>query len=152
MPSSIYSKKVHTEGGKHLGRDRLFSVLKQQYCGFSKEVIQVYLNSCNECQLQKCKKQLKSTVTRPIRSSDFASRSQVDLIDLQTTDEVNRPFNFLMVYQDHLTKFIVLRPLRHKSAQEVVDNLVEIFCLLGAPHICKVIMGENSRTPTLQRW
>ena len=47
--------KVHTEGGKHLGRDRLFSVLKQQYCGFSKEVIQVYLNSCNECQLQKCK-------------------------------------------------------------------------------------------------
>ena len=58
------------------------------------------------------KKQLKSTVTRPIRSSDFASRGQVDLIDLQTTDEVNRPFNFLMVYQDHLTKFIVLLKLK----------------------------------------
>ena len=34
---------VHTEGGKHLGRDRLFSELKQQYCGFSKEVVQVYI-------------------------------------------------------------------------------------------------------------
>ena len=74
----------------------MFSVLKQEYCVFSKEVIQVYLNSCNECQLQKCKKQLKSTITKPIRSSDFASRGQIDLIDLQTTDEINRPFNFLM--------------------------------------------------------
>ena len=134
--------KVHTEGGKYLGRDRLFSVLKQQYCGFSKEVIQVYLKSCNECQLQKCKKTVKSTVTRPIRTSDFASRGQVDLIDLQTTDEVNIPFNFLMVYQDHINKVIVLRPLRHKSAQEVVDNLVEIFCLLGAPHI---LQSDNGR-------
>ena len=85
---------VHTEGGKHIGRDRL---------------IQVFLNSCSECQLQRCKKQLKSTVTKPIRTSEFASRGQVDLIDLQNTSEVNRPYNFLMVYQDHLTKFVVLR-------------------------------------------
>ena len=97
----------------------------------------------------KVQKQLKSTVTRPIRSSDFASRGQVDLIDLQTTDEVNRPFNFLMVYQDHLTKFIVLRPLRHKSAQEVVDNLVEIFCLLGAPHILQSDNGREFKNANL---
>ena len=49
-------ERVHTEGGKHLGRDRLFYVLKQHYRGFSKAVIQVYLNSCSEYQLQKCKK------------------------------------------------------------------------------------------------
>ena len=107
-------ERVHIERGKHLGRDRLFSVLKQPYSGFSKEVIQVYLNSCSECQLQKCKKQLKSTVTKPIRTSDFASRGPVDLIDLQNTHEVNRPYNFLIVYQDHLTKFVVLRPLQEK--------------------------------------
>ena len=56
-------ERVYTEGGKHLGRDRLFSVFKQHYCGLSKEVIQVYLNSCYECQSQKCKKQLESTVS-----------------------------------------------------------------------------------------
>ena len=80
-------ERVHT-GRKHLGRDSLFSVLKQQYCGFSKELIQVYLNSCSECQLQKCRKQLKSTVNKPIRTSEFASRGQVDLIDLQNTHEI----------------------------------------------------------------
>ena len=120
----------------------MFSVLKQPYNGFWKEVIQVYLNSCSECQLQKCKKQLQSTVTKPIRTSDFASRGPVDLIDLQNTHEVNRPYNFLIVYQDHLTKFVVLRPLQKKSADEVVNHLLDIFSLFGSPHI---LQSDNGR-------
>ena len=60
-------ESTHTEGGKHLGRYRLYTVLKQKYSGFSEEAIQVYLNSCSDCQLQKCKKQPKSTVTKSIR-------------------------------------------------------------------------------------
>ena len=90
---------VHTEGEMHLGRDRMSVVLKQKYSGISKE----FIKSCSECEFQKCKKQLKSRVTKPIRSSGFASRGQIDLIDLQNTPEINRPYNFLMVYQDHLT-------------------------------------------------
>ena len=109
------------------GRDMLYTVLKQKYSGFSKDVIQVYLNSCSECQLQKCKNELKSTVTKPIRTSEFASRSQVDLIDLQITHEVNRPYNFLMIYQDHLTKFVVLCSLQRKSDDEVVNHLLDTF-------------------------
>ena len=38
-------ENIHAEGGKHLGRDRIFAVLKQKYSGFSKEDIQVFLNS-----------------------------------------------------------------------------------------------------------
>ena len=34
-------ESTHTEGGKHLGRDRLYTVLKQKYNGFSKDVIRV---------------------------------------------------------------------------------------------------------------
>ena len=29
-------EKVHTEGGKHLGRDKLFVEIKKQYTGLSK--------------------------------------------------------------------------------------------------------------------
>ena len=130
---------VHAEGRKYLGN---VTVLKQNYCGFSKEVIQVFLNSCSECQLQRCKKQLKCTVTKPIRTSEFASRGQVDLIDLQNTSEINRPCNFLMVYQDHLTKFVVLRALQRKSEDEVVKNLLDIFSLFGPPHI---LQSDNGR-------
>ena len=116
-------------------------VLKQKYSGISKEVVQLFIKSCSECELQKCKKQLKSTVTKPIRSSDIASRGQIDLIDLQNTPEINRPYNFLMAYQDHLTKFVML-PHLSKSAREVVDNLLDVFCLLGPPHI---LQSDNGR-------
>ena len=129
-------QNTHTSGAKHLGRDRLFTDLnKKHYSGFSREIVVLFVSLCDECQLQKSKKSLKSTVCKPIRSEDFASRGQVDLIDLQNTDEVNRPYNFLLVYQDHLTKFVVLRPLQRKTAAEVSEVIFDIFCLIGfAPH------------------
>ena len=123
-------EKVHTEGGKHLGRDRLFVELKRHYTGFSRDIVLGFLKSCNECQLQKCKKSLKSTVTKPLHSPDFASWGQVDLIDMQTTSDANRPYNFLLVYQDHMTKFVVLRPIKRKTAKEVVNQLFDIFVFL----------------------
>ena len=88
---------------------------KKQFAGFSRKIVLKFVGMCPECQLQKSKKSLKSTVTKPIRSSDFASRGQVDLIDMQTSRAMNEPYNFLLVYQDHLTKFIVLRPLKEKD-------------------------------------
>ncbi|XP_064096387.1 KRAB-A domain-containing protein 2-like [Macrobrachium nipponense] len=42
---------------------------------------------------------------------------------------------WIMVYQDHLTKFCVLRPLTSKRAAEVAYQLLDIFLLLGAPEI-----------------
>ena len=102
--------RVHNEGGKHLGRDRLMVELKKRYCGFSKAIVQAYVNLCTECQLKKGKKSLKGTVTKPIQSPDFASRGQVDLFDFQRADQVNQPYNYLLVYKDRHTKFVVLAP------------------------------------------
>ena len=145
----IFSR-LRYEGGKHLGRDRMIIELKKRYCGFTKTVVQDYVNLCQECQLEKGKRSLKctivkpiqSTVVKPIQSPDFASRGQVDLIDFQNTNQVNRPYNFLLVYQDHHTKFIVLRPLINKSAEEVSRTLFEIFCLIGSTHI---LQSDNGR-------
>ena len=135
-------ERVHTEGGKHLGRDRLFADLKSQYTGFSRSLVLAFVSSCQECQLQKSRKSLKNIITHPIRSPDFASRGQVDLIDFQASNEVNLPYKFLLVYQDHLTKFVVLRPLKRKTAEEVSKTLMEIFCLIGSPHI---LQSDNGR-------
>jgi hypothetical protein len=40
----------------------------------------------------------------------------------------------ILHYQDHLTKFAVLRPLTSKLAAEVGFQLLDIFLLFGAPH------------------
>ena len=133
---------VHNDDGKHLGRDRLFTELKKQFAGFSRKIILKFVGMCPECQLQKSKKFLKSTVTKPIRSSDFASRGQVDLIDMQASRAMNESYNFLLVYQDHLTKFIVPRPLKRKTAAEVTSILLDILCLIGPPHI---LLSDNGK-------
>ena len=119
-------ERVHTEGGKHLGRDRLFADLKSQYTGVSRRLVLAFVSSSQECQLQKSLRSLKNIITHPIRSPDFASRGQVDLIDIQASNEVNLPYKFLLVYQDHLTKFIVLRPPERKTAEEVSKTLMDL--------------------------
>ena len=51
-------------------------------------------------------------------------------------------YRFIMNYQDHLTKFVCLRPLKSKTAEEVAYHLVDIFCDKGAPHI---LQSDNGR-------
>ena len=46
------------------------------------------------------------------------------------------------MYQDHLTKFVVLRPLQRKCADEVVIDLLDIFSLFEFSYI---LQSDNGR-------
>ena len=63
---------------------------------------------------------------------------------------------WIMVYQDHLTKFCVLRPLTSKRAAEVAYQLVDVFLLFGAPTILQSDNGSeftaNIITELKQLW
>lgn len=50
-------------------------------------------------------------------------------------------YKFILVYQDHLTKYILLHPLKHKRAEEVAYILLDIFTF-GAPTI---LQSDNGR-------
>ena len=80
-------------------------------------------------------------MVQPILSSEFSSRGQVDLIDMQSMS--SRTYKWIMVYQDHLTKFCVLRPLKSKRAAEVAFQIADIFLLLGAPVILQSDNGSE---------
>jgi len=51
-------------------------------------------------------------------------------------------YKFIMVYQDHLTKFVILRPLTRKRAEEVAYVLIDIFTTFGAPAILQSDNGS----------
>ncbi|CAF1453137.1 unnamed protein product [Rotaria magnacalcarata] len=82
----------------------------------------------------------KNKLIRPILSNDFHSRGQVDLIDMQSSPDGK--FKFILNYQDHFTKFCILRPLKSKTAAEVAYNLLDIFTTFGAPAI---LQSDNGR-------
>ena len=80
-------------------------------------------------------------MVQPILTKEFASRGQVDLIDMQPMAQ--NSYKWIFVYQDHLTKFVVLRALTSKRAAEVAHHLLDIFLLLGAPSILQSDNGSE---------
>ena len=63
---------------------------------FFREVIEIFLKLCSECELKKGTPK-KGVVLKPITSDDRNSRCQVDLIDIQACPDGD--YKFILVYQ-----------------------------------------------------
>ena len=112
---------------------------EKKCCDVTRQMIDLYLALCEHCQLKE-KTPKRALVVRPIHSQYVNSRCQVDLIDMRS--EPDGYYRVIMNYQNHLTKFTILRPLKNKTSEEVAYQLIDIFCMFGAPFILK---SENSR-------
>ena len=139
--------RIHLEQN-HVRRIGLYKRMSQEFHGITEKTCNIFLQGCEECHLRKAKKSIKSLVVKPISSTRFLSRYQVDLIDFRDMSEEHNmsesgiPYRWLLAYQDHFTKFIRLRPLKNKCAVEVADVIEDIFCELGIPHI---LQSDNGR-------
>lgn len=138
--SELYDvlKNTHSSIG-HGGRDRMIKELSIKYKNIARSVIELFLSLCEPCQ-QKQKGIKKGVVVKPMVFNEFNSRCQVDLIDFQSHPDGK--YRFIMVYQDHLTKFVILKPLKFKRAELVAYNIIDIFTLIGAP---SVLQSDNGR-------
>lgn len=137
-------KRIHISTG-HGGRDRMIKELQVKYANILRDTVELFKSLCQECQKKRKRIMTKGIVVKPILSSEFSSRGQVDLIDMQSMSQGS--YKFIMVYQDHLTKFCVLRPLTSKRAAEVAIQLTDIFLLVGAPVI---LQSDNGAEFTAQ--
>ncbi|XP_068250938.1 KRAB-A domain-containing protein 2-like [Palaemon carinicauda] len=115
--------------------------LQVKYANIQRDTIELFKLLCLECQRKRKRPMTKGVVVKPILSTEFSSRGQVDLIDMQSMS--CRTFKWIMVYQDHLTKFCVLRQLTSKRAAEVAFQLANIFLFLGAPVILQSDNGSK---------
>lgn len=123
----------------HGGRDKMNKELSKKYKNITQQVINLYLSLCKTCQLKK-PTQKKNLTVQPIISKEMNSRGQVDLIDMQSQPDGD--YKFIMVYQDHLTKFCFLKSLKSKRMEEIAYNLLDIFTIIGAPTI---LHSDNGR-------
>lgn len=102
----------------------MIAELKNKYCNVTNETVMVYLKLCSQCQ-KKTVHLKRGLVSKPILQSTFNSRAQVDLIDMQS--QYYNDYRFIMNYQDHLTKYVVLKLLKSKCAEEMAHNLIDIY-------------------------
>lgn len=124
----------------HGGRTRILKEVSKKYKNVTVEAIVTYLKLCETCKRKQKLTKKVGNVVKPILHGELNSRCQIDLIDMQAIPDGD--MKFIMVYQDHLTKFVILRSLRGKTAEEVANILLDIFVTFGAPNI---LHSDNGR-------
>ena len=112
-----------------------------------REVTALYIRLCHTCQAIKERKSTQKIIHKPIIPAGVGVRGQADLVDLQLSPDAG--YKFILNYQDCFSKFVVLRPLRSKTADEVAQCLVHIFCEHSPPHILHTDNGSEFSNKTL---
>ena len=148
--SCSQSWKSFTKSRGTIQVGQLYKRAAQEFYGVSEKICGLFVRTCQVCHLKKSKKSLKSIVVKPISSTNFLSRAQIDLIDMSDQNpEVNlspdgvTPYKFILVYIDHFTKKINVFPLKRKTAEEVTERLLDIFCDSGPPQILHSDNGKE---------
>lgn len=131
----LYDYHINKTG--HGGRVKMEVALRNKL-SIPRPAIECFIQCCKSCNEKKQGKH--KIVVRPIVSKDFNERGQVDLIDFQSLPD--KQYKWILNYQDHATKFLFLRPMETKRAEEVASNLLSIFLLIGAP---KILQSDNGR-------
>lgn len=139
--------ETHRQTG-HGGRERMKKAADEKYANVTTGAIATYLRLCETCQ-KKQKLLTRGMVVKPILHSEMNSRCQMDLIDMQTNPDGD--LKYIMLYQDHLTKFVLLRALANKTADAVARELLDIFSVFGAPNILHSDNGREFCNETIAR-
>ena len=123
---------VHRSIG-YQGRQPMLQEAQKFYANVTRPIIELYLEFSEEYQIKKKKVKNHGLVVKPIRSVEFNSRWQIDLIDYRILPDGD--YNWILTTQDHCTKFVWLSALKQKSGPEVAKALFELFGIFGAPYI-----------------
>ena len=123
------------------GRDTMTKYLADKYANITRDALKLFKSYCAVCHAKSKRPVATCVVVRPIISHDFNSRGQVDLVDMQS--KACGSYKWIMVYQCHLTKFVIIRPLTTKRASEVSFQLLDICLLFDAPVILQSDNGSE---------
>ena len=123
----------------HSGRNRMIKETQTKYENITAESIMLYLSLYVPC-LKKSKVPKKGLVIKPMIFSEMNARVQVDLTDMRSQSDGD--LKWIPVYQDHLTKFVQLRPVTSKREPEIAYQLLDIFRIFGSPII---LQSDNGR-------
>ena len=104
----------------------MWAYLERHKLHITRSILELFLRLCPISQEKKGKVTAKRIVHKPIIPPTVGQRAQSDLIDLRTLED--NGYKYILNYQDCFSKFIVLRALKTKSAEEVCEHLISIFC------------------------
>lgn len=86
---------------------------------------------------------MKRPITKPLQASNFLWHVELDLIDFRNlTCSCGKNHNWLLHVTDHFSKYSWLFPLSHKTADEVLEAVTQLFWQIGFP---KTLHTDNGK-------
>jgi len=131
-------RECHIDQEGHSGIRKTESSTRKHYVNVSRTMCEKFIAACS-CQLDR-KHPAKSDDIKPIISSSFNSRGQVDLINM--TAYKDGPYQWILHYQDHHDKMSYLCAMEDKKPKTVAFHLLPLFLQQGAPLI---LQSDNGR-------
>ena len=123
---------IHCIKRMHQGLIKIFDQVCERYCGVPRDAVNIFRQFCYVCDLNK--KQMSQPRLTPIVSNQVFERVQIDLIDMRCAPDGE--YNWIAHMEDHNSQLHVLWPQKHKSDDEVVDNIESRwFAPFGLPNI-----------------
>jgi hypothetical protein len=122
----------------HLAVDKTLVATKQVFYSPTYELCKIYCKNCNVCMEKQPTVPPSKGAKKPIISSEFRDRFQVDLIDMRTMrkkDMYGVMQRWIMTVKDHSTGLVYVATLPRKTAMFVAAELKKYFGFVGYPHI-----------------
>jgi hypothetical protein len=122
----------------YLAVDKTLAGTKPAHYSPTYELCKIYCKNCYMCMEKQPTVLPRKGAKKPIISSEFCDRFQVDLIDMRTmwkNDVYGVMQHWIMTVKDHSTGLVYLAALPRKTAMFVANKLEKYFGFVGYPHI-----------------
>ncbi|KAK9883815.1 hypothetical protein WA026_002011 [Henosepilachna vigintioctopunctata] len=123
----------------HAGKNKMERAYKIGEANIPRPVTEVFLLCCNICFAKRHALE-KAPSQKPKYVKGFAHKGQVDVVDFKSTPDGR--YSMVLAYQDHHTKFMILRPLQNDLPEIIAQELSNIFMMFGIP---KVLESHNGK-------
>ena len=140
-------QKAHEQGhyGERALIDEVYNRQNMWWPELRKDALKV-VNSCTQCQRYNVTKQGYHPQRSPAAMMP-GDAWQVDLMELPTSLE---GYSHVLCVLDLFTSYLLTRPLKTKSAEEVTKNLFELMCEWGPPRTLTSDDGGELSNNTLK--
>ena len=130
----------------HMRIEKTLANCRPQFYSPTYDLCKLYLEDCYVCHEKQPSIPARKGAKKPIISSHFRDRIQVDLIDMRTMrkrDVYGNMQRWIMTVKDHSTGLVYLAALPRKKAEYVAAELEKFFGFCGFPHILHTDNGKE---------
>lgn len=136
-------KKAHSDC-EHGGKVKTITEIKKTKYHVADQLILLYLKLC------KCPTKTTFVKEMPIEINlmwEARLKCHIELVLLEGN-------KYFLTYQDLITKYLILKPLKSNSIEQITLALMEIMCLFGAPNVVESQNGviKNICTSLEANW